>query len=444
MTVLINVTFYDFKDYQDHAYIVFEECIKVVGKMKDFDKNAYVGVEVIDARDHLVMPSLVVGHTHIYSTFSRGISVPFNPKDFKELLEQLWWKIDGQLDQEDIYYSGIVSGIDYVKNGVTTIIDHHASGLMIEGALEVLKKALIEDICLRGIFCFETSDRFDVAACIRENVSFIKNNKTNRVRGLFGAHALLSLSENSLKLIKDQIGETPLHIHVAESLQEQEACERLYGERVIKRLDRFGLLNKNSLLSHCIHINDEERKIIKERGAVVAVNVSSNMNNGVGLPDLLKMKSQGIKLIIGNDGISPSIMNEWATLLFCMHHHYGSPTLFNFNHLLTMIEATYEYASTILETKLGKIQVGYESDLMMIPYIPPTPLVQTTALGHLIFGLSSSFKPQHVFCSGKWIVKNYEVSDILKEQYRQAQVHAQSLWEKINDCEVKYESRVKV
>lgn len=437
MMVLKNVTYYDFTSFSDHAYVVFEDRIQIVGDMKDFDATAYQDHQILDVADHLVMPALVVGHTHIYSTLSRGLSVPFDPKDFKELLEQLWWKVDAQLGEEEIYYSGIVSGVEYVKNGVTTLIDHHASGLKIEGSLEVLRKALMDNVSLRGIFCFETSDRFDVEACILENLSFIAQHKSSRVRGLFGAHASFTLSEKSLSRIKDRIGDTPLHIHVAESLQDQEICQRLYGERVIERLDRFGLLNRNSLLSHCIHLSRQEKKLIKQRGCVVAVNVSSNMNNGVGLPDLVSMRSEGIKLIIGNDGISSSIVNEWATLLFCMHHQEGSPIRFNFNHLLEMIEATYDYANTILETKLGKIEVGYESDLLILPYCPPTPLNLDSALGHLIFGLSSSFKPKHVFCAGQWLVKDYEVSEALNKQYKQAREHGKRLWQKIKEQEVK-------
>ncbi|MBC7959580.1 MAG: amidohydrolase family protein, partial [Vallitaleaceae bacterium] len=266
MKVLKNVCFYDFKNFERQAYIVFDEHILKIGKMKDFDENAYKSTIIIDAENHLVMPSLVVGHTHLYATLSRGLSVPFNPNDFKELLQQLWWRIDAQLEEKSIYASGLVGAIDYVKNGVTTLIDHHASGLMIEGSLEILKKAVVEDVGLRGAFCFETSDRFDIDACIRENESFIlnhagnagvydeqsqenhanyqskqsnpsdrinpskqsnPNHPSNLAKGLFGAHAMLTLSEVTLRKIKAEIGDTPLHIHVAESLQDEKECVRL-------------------------------------------------------------------------------------------------------------------------------------------------------------------------------------------------------------------------
>ena len=154
MMVIKNAAIYDFDHYQRDCFIVHDELVRHVGYMADFKEEDYPQETIIDASDCLLMPSLVVGHTHIYAALSRGLSLPFDPKDFRELLEQLWWRIDGALDREAVYLSGVVSGIEYVKNGVTTIIDHHASGRMITGSLETLKRAVVDTVGLRGIFCF--------------------------------------------------------------------------------------------------------------------------------------------------------------------------------------------------------------------------------------------------------------------------------------------------
>src|SRR3712207_9380799 len=76
----------------------------------------------------IVMPGLINCHTHIYSTLSRGMNVKFNPKSFKDILNQLWWKLDGKLNKEAVYYSSLIYGCECIKSGVTSIIDHHASG----------------------------------------------------------------------------------------------------------------------------------------------------------------------------------------------------------------------------------------------------------------------------------------------------------------------------
>lgn len=425
---IINAVLYDFKKYQENKYIIFDEKILEIGDMNDFVDKSY---KVIDATDHVVLTSLVCGHAHIYSTFARGLSVDFNPSNFQEILDQLWWKIDRQIDNEIIYYSGIVSAVDYMKNGVTTIIDHHASGAEIKGSLTALKKAVTDDASLRGIFCFETSDRFDVEESIEENVSFINENKTDYARGLFGLHASLSLSEDTLKKVSKALNGNPIHIHVAESEMDQVDSITKYGERVVARLNRHKLLTPNSIITHALFVDEKELKLLKENDCTVALNVNSNMNNGIGLPNYLKFYNRDIDVIIGNDGISSSMTSEWLTLLYTMHLRYLTPTKFGFDHIMKIINDTYEYANKILEAKLGRFEEGWDADLLMIPYVAPTPMNDGNMFGHVFFGMANSFKPNHVFARGNHLVNDYKVGKELAAKYREATKYATKLWDKI-------------
>jgi len=429
----INAKIYDFNNFSENQYVIFDKKILEVGPMSNFKDNNY---EITDCTDHLVLPSLVVGHAHIYSTFARGMSVPFSATNFQEILDQLWWKMDRNLDNEMNYYSGIVSATDYMKNGVTTIIDHHASGVDIRGSLNTLKKAVTEDAGLRGMFCFETSDRFDVKDCLDENISFIEDNNTTSARGLFGLHASLSLSEETLSKISKVIKNYPIHIHVAESLMDQEDSLEKYNERVIERLDRHGLLNEDSIITHALFVSDNELDIIKKRKCVIALNVSSNMNNSVGLPNYKKFKEWGIPVIIGNDGISSSITTELLTLLYTMHLKDESPLEFGLGDIYEIINNTYDYVNRIMGTKLGRVEVGYDADLLTIPYVAPTTLNEGNALGHLFFGMFNSFKPNNVFCKGEKVVNNYQVKDELSKKYKDALKYANKLWENIQKEDV--------
>lgn len=425
MKALINVTYYDFLNYQEASYIVFDEEIKDVGKMSEY---VNLGYDEIDVSGKLVMPSLVNGHSHIYSTFARGLNVPFNPTDFKELLEQLWWKLDRNLDNEMNYYSSLVSGIEYIKNGVTTIIDHHASGEIID-SLSHIKKGL-DEVGLRGIYCFETSDRFNIEECIKENTRFITSNVSNKARGLFGMHAAFTLSDDTLKKI-GEVNKSPIHIHVAESKMDQDLSLSQHDMRVVNRLDKFNLISRNSILTHCLYLEDEELDIIKEKEAVIALNVTSNMNNGVGLPDYPLMKKKGIKVIVGNDGIRQSMASEYQMLYYAMHYKTKSPMEFGFNDVIKVINDTYQYASEILHCKLGKISKGFMADMLVLPYNPYTELDETNIFGHLFFGLFNDFKPETVFVGGNKILSNFEVDNELKKKYSQAKHVSKRLFEKI-------------
>lgn len=428
MKAIINVNIYDFKSYREDQYVLFDEEIIEAGPMASYKSW---DVETVDGKGNLLMPSLVNAHSHIYSTFARGMSVPFDPKNFQEILDQLWWKLDGVLDNEAVYASGLVHAVDTVKNGVTTLIDHHASGRDILGSLESLNRSVCKDVGLRGIFCFETSDRFDVSQCIDENMAYALNHQKTYTTGMFGMHASMSLSEETLLRISAKRAEVPVHVHVAESLLDEQLSQEKYNKSVIERYDEAGLLDERSLLAHCLHISDREASIISEKGAKVVLNVSSNMNNAVGLPDYNLFKKYGIPVLIGNDGISASISTEWLNLYYTMHHKNASPVGFGLDDLRQVIQNNYDYVSDLLGVQLGRVDSRYVSDMMLVPYCAPTPMTVENAMGHLFFGIAGSLRPSYVWCRGQSIVWNYQISEVLKASYRGAQATAAKVWERV-------------
>lgn len=419
MFALINIRIYDFEDYRENGYIIFDKKIIDVGGMESFVDRGY---EIIDGSGHMAMPSLVAAHTHIYSTFARGMGIPDQPNNFQEILDKIWWKLDSHLTEEDIYMSGIVSAVDFAKNGVTAVIDHHAGGT-IKGSLDLLRTAVCMKVGIRGSFCFETSDRFDTGECIAENI---------KSADMFGMHASMTLSETTMGKIKNAISDMPIHIHAAESWLDQENCLTYYGERVIERLARHGLLKDNSILAHCIHINEKEAELIAANNCYAVLNVRSNMNNAVGLTDYRMLKDKGVRCLIGNDGMSHGMMDEWTTLLFAMKNRYSSPAAFDTNDLLEIINNNYDYVNKAMGIKTGRIKRGYDADLLSIEYEPPTPMNKDNAFGHIVFGLAGNFTPEHVWCKGDQIISHYHAEDKIEAEYKKAKVTARKLWERIN------------
>ncbi len=418
MFALINARLYDFNSYIENGFVVFDDKIQKTGSMKDFRDEGY---EITDCSGALVMPGLTVAHTHIYSTFSRGLALPFNPSNFQELLDQLWWKIDSHLEKDDIYYSALTAAREYLLNGVTTVIDHHASGY-IRGSLNLVRQAF-KKAGLTGSLCFETSDRFNIDECIAEN---LENGD------MFGLHASMSLSDETLENVKMALGSRPIHIHAAESWLDQESCMDYHNKRVVQRLKDFGLLNKGSILSHCIHINEEEAELISENKCYVAVNVQSNMNNAVGLPDIKMLKKQNVKCLIGNDGMSMGIASEWMSLLLAMKHRYSSPVAFGLNDLLEIINNNYEYMNEYMGLKIGRLKEGYDADIIKVCYEPISPMDGSNAFGHVLFGLAGSLKPSDVWKNGKKIVDNCICNTVTIEEIQQAVKIAGKLWERLN------------
>jgi cytosine/adenosine deaminase-related metal-dependent hydrolase len=428
MKALIHANIYDFYTYRPDSYLLYDREIREVGPMVDF-RGAD---EVWDCRNALVMPGLINGHAHIYSALVRGIALPFHPENFRQLLEQLWWKFDRQIDLEATYDSAMVHGIEHLKAGVTTIIDHHASGAAIRGTLTALKQAICDELGMRGIFCFETSDRFAVDECIAENMEFIRRETSAGCAGLFGMHASLSLSETTLAKIARVIGDTPVHVHVAESLEDETESASRYGKRCVQRFYDHGLLNRNSLLAHCVHIDASEAELITQSECFVVINPGSNLNNAVGLPDYRLLKSYQIPTLIGNDSLGFNLARDYQNTLYCMHLRTGNPWEFSYDDLLNCIRNVYDYTGILLKSPMGRLEPGYVADMIALPYQPPTPLTETNIFGHLISGVFERFSPREVWCGGELRVKNYETVRNEAEVFAKAVATAVRLWRRID------------
>ena len=431
MKALVNVRIFDYERYIENGYVVFDSSIKEVGEMKNFKNKGY---QVIDGKGQLLMPNFVCAHSHIYSIFARGLVLPFNPKNFQEILDQMWWKLDKEIDNPITYYSGIAAGSEFLLNGVTTIIDHHASGRDILGSLSSLKKALDNTLHLRSILCFETSDRYNVDECIKENISFAKRYHTSHVSGLFGMHASMSLSEETLKKASRKLKDLPIHIHVAESDMDEADSEAKYHTSIIERLDKHHLINKDSLIVHGVYLSEKELDIVKERKAYVVVNTTSNLNNAVGITDIKKFLEKGIPVMIGNDGLSSSMAIEYQNAMYLTHLKNQSPTALNIGHILGMINNAYGYASNRLGIKLGKIKEGYVSDFMLVGYTPFTKMDASNAFGHIFYGLFPNFRPNDVYVDGSRLVKSGElVSKKVKQELIESRKYSDALWKRVKE-----------
>lgn len=431
MKAIINVRIYDYKNYIENGFVIFDEKIRKVGKMSDFKNDGY---EVIDGNGQLLLPNFVCNHAHIYSIFARGLVLPFNPHNFVEILEQMWWKMDAKIDNKTTYYSGICAGKEFIENGVTTIIDHHASGTDIIKSLTMLKKSLVDDLGLRALLCFETSDRYPVDKCIKENISFMDKFKSDHVRGLFGMHASMTLSDKTLKAVARKLGDNPIHIHVAESEMDENDSFVKYHMSIMEILDKFGLVNPNSLIVHGVSISDKELDIVHKNSSYMVVNTTSNMNNAVGIPNVRNYLQHNIKVLVGNDGLSSNMATEYLNVLYTTHLYNKTPLGLGLGEVLEMINNSYDYVSKMLGIKLGKIEKDYESDFLLVPYKPFTEMNSDNAFGHVFYGLYPSFRPNDVYASGKLLLKNRKiVSRKVNRLFDEANEVSKDLWRRIKE-----------
>jgi len=391
----------------------------------------------IDASKGIIMPGFINSHHHLYSTFARGMSIPGTPaRNFTEVLEKLWWKLDNELSVEDVYYSAMVPLLECVRNGVTTIIDHHESqGLQI-GVLDVLRQA-VEKTGIRAALCLGSSDRYRKGwEGVVENARFLgqlRKKPSRLVSAMVGLHAAFTVNDETLAAsvaVADEFN-AGLHIHCAEDLADQKDSLKKYGMRVVARLKKFAALGEKTLLVHCVHVDEREMNIIRDSGSMVVHNPESNMNNAVGCADVLRMLSKGITVGLGSDGMSSDMLAQMRCAYLLQRHDKKDPRLAFCEAPAMLLGNNARIAGRIVARKLGKLEKGAPADIVILDYVPPTPLLRDNFLGHLLFGMVDA-AADTVLCDGKVLLRRKKFvgidEELIGEHSRRA---AARFWKRI-------------
>jgi putative selenium metabolism protein SsnA len=405
------------------------------------DKIARVGrnlapefpkARTLELAGSLVSPGIVCSHNHFYSALARGILAEIKPStDFVSALQNLWWRLDRAIDEEILYYSGLIGAIEAIRAGTTAVVDHHASPGFIRGSLKVLKEAFAK-VGLRGILCYEVTDRNGRGGMregVEENIAFAKAvEKGGLLEAAIGAHAPFTLGDEALSLLAEAVQATGagIHIHVAEDRYDESASHHLHQADIMRRLEAANLLGGKAICAHGVHLADSDLQILNRHDGFLVHNARSNMNNGVGYAHKLPSVRN---VALGTDGIGSDMFEE---MKFAYFKHkdaggrYGPADFLRFLHNGTLLLERY------FPGKFRRIEQGSTADLVIYDYRNPTPLVGENIAGHLVFGLSSS-SVKTVIVNGVVVYEDRRFPFELDPVYEKANQAARSLWKRMDE-----------
>jgi len=373
---------------------------------------------VIDCQHKLVSQAFTCGHHHIYSALARGMPQGAKaPQNFLEVLQYLWWKLDKCLDTDMIEASTLVTGLYCALNGVTSIIDHHASPFAIPHSLETIAKSL-DKIGLSHLLCYEIScrDGEEIALQgLQESDNFLSSGR----KGHVGLHASFTINdailEQAVALAKKH--STGIHIHVAEDIADQEDCEAKYAMRVVERLHNAGALDlPKTILAHAIHLSENERSLIKNAPCWIVQNTDSNINNNVGLGRYTDFP----QVMLGSDGMHSDMIKSCQSSYF----------------IAAMAKDNMGPADAIKRLQNGNTHFALhgfsgQNNIIIFDYPSPTPKNDTNMAGHFCYGMQSSYVDT-VISQGRIIVQNGKLcSEKAEDILAFANEQAARLWAKI-------------
>jgi putative selenium metabolism protein SsnA len=419
----------------NHSVLIENGIIKKIAPSSVF-KEKYD--KEIDASGKVVLPGFINAHMHFYSTLVRGLGKAKPSGNFVEVLENLWWRLDKVLSPEDNYYSALIILVNGIRRGTTTFIDHHASPHAVTGSLQQIAKA-VKETGLRASLCYELSDRDGEKIAdegLNENYEFIKYTQKNNdefLKALFGLHASFTISDKTLEKASKLGNElnSGFHIHVAEAESDEEYNVKNFGMRVVERLNKFGILGSKTIAAHCVHVNENEMNLLKDSGTIVVHNPQSNLNNAVGIADVVKMANRGILVGLGTDAMTVNMIEEIRVAMWAQHLKQNNPTAGFMEIASTLFFNNAKIANRYWNTPLGKLEEGAAGDIVLIDYNAPTPLDENTVLGHLIFGISQA-DTDTTIVNGKVLMENRKLNLDIDEEAIAAKARelTKKLWER--------------
>jgi putative selenium metabolism protein SsnA len=433
------------KIIENGAVYIRDDKIADIGKTNHLITQ-YPNAEKLDARGKIVMPGSIVAHTHFYGAFARGMAVPGTPaKNFPEILTNLWWKIDRALTLEDCKLSALVCLVDAIRNGTTTLIDHHASPNAIDGSLDAIAEAVLE-AGVRASLCYEVTDRNGAAgarAGIRENVRFIKQVGSrqyavgsHRLAASFGLHAPFTVSDKTLEQVHSALGDLNpgFHLHVAEDRADEDDSLLKYGMRAADRLAARGILGPKTIIAHGVHLDVHEIELVRRARTHIVHHPRSNMNNAVGVADVLGMMRHGVNVGLGNDGFSNNHFVEMKLAYLLHKSHQRDPRVMGADQVVRMAYANNaKIAQIFWKPRVGELSVGAFADIILLDYVPYTPLTADNFPWHLIFGIDGAHVT-HTICAGKLLMKDRQLLTLDEEAIAaRAREAAKRVWKRVKE-----------
>lgn len=358
------------------------------------DLQLQPGEELVSLSGKLIFPGLVSAHQRLHAVLGRAMPRPAL-ENFQQMLEQVRWRLEESLDLDAVQAAAAIGALEALQCGTTTLFDLHSSPRAIPGSLTRVARGLHE-VGVRGVLAYAITDRHGQAgrdAALEETVSFVRKAR-GRFRGQVGAAPLFTLEPASLQGLAAALKSTGvgLHLPLAEDPLEERLCTERYQATPVARLMGAGLLSPQCVLGHVVHLAWPELAQVISTGAWLAHTPRSNMESEVGYAPALKF---GARALLGGDAVSADLFAE-VQAAWLRSRDAGQPI-----DVLRYLANGHRLASQVFGLPLGPLREGAVADLLILDYLPATPLTAQTLAWHVIFGLGSRHV-ESVMVDGVW------------------------------------------
>jgi 5-methylthioadenosine/S-adenosylhomocysteine deaminase len=358
------------------------------------------------------MPGLINTHNHCAMTLFRGLADDLPLMTW--LQEHIFPAEAKFVGKEMVYWCSKLAAAEMILSGTTTVADGY---FFEDEAARAFKEAGLRAVAAQGVIDFPAPGVPDPADNINNAARFIERWQDDNLitPGVF-CHSPYTCSGETIKKgheLASRAGRR-FFIHVAETKAEEEQSRKQHNVSPVKYLDQLGVLDEGTVCVHCVWLDDDDIRIIRESGAAVASCPKSNMKLAAGIAPIDKLLEAGIPVGLGTDGCASNntldMFGEIATCAKLHKVHRLDPTLLPAGRVAAM--ATSGGAAVLgLQGKTGELTVGKQADIIIIDLQKPhlTPMYDADSI--LAYAASGSDVKTSII-NGRMVMDNYQLQTI--------------------------------
>jgi len=389
--------------------------IRIEGnRITEVDKVSGKAEHVIDGRGKAAIPGLINTHTHAAMTLLRGYA---DDLELHEWLGKYIWPIEGKMSEEDVYRGSALACLEMIKSGTTCFSDMYWH---LPGTIKA-----VEESGIRGVLSSVFIDRSNPDKAQEQRKAAERqvkeSRRTERVRISLGPHAIYTVTEESLRWVKDFSDKHDLliHLHLSETKKEVDDCIKEHKKRPVEYLDKIGFLGPNLVCAHSVWLNQKEINLMAEHDVKVAHCPISNMKLSVGAAlNYQALRKAGVTVSLGTDGASSNNnLDMFESMKFAallQKFSTNDPTALPAQEAFRM--ATAEGAKT-LKLNAGELKAGALADIALINLKIPELTPSHHLTSDLVYSVNGGCVDT-VICNGRVLMQGRKVEGedkILKE-----------------------------
>lgn len=359
----------------DSEFHVYREGLLVV----EDDRIAYCGPydqawlakcsETVDYEGAWIMPGLVNCHTHSAMTLLRGIR---DDSNLHEWLENYIWPAESQFTAEVTTKAVQFALAEMLLSGTTTFNDmYNPHGVDIKQVYQVVRQSGMRCYFSPTLFTSPAETVAETLARTRAIIEEILSYDDEDFQVMVAPHSPYACDEDLLQGSVDLARELDLklHIHVAETQNENKIILERYGKRPLAFLKDLGYLERPAIFAHGVELNPSEIADLATSPVSIAHNPISNLKLASGVAPVTNLLAAGLTVGLATDSVASNnnldMFEEGRTAALLQKMREGDASQFTIDQALKAL--TIEGAKALgLEDKIGSLEVGKQADFIAI------------------------------------------------------------------------------